>query len=127
MYKHQWDIFIIPKLRENLIPIDGPMKKKATFKCTEECRKSFKVIKEKNVCNNHRCCEYHEELKFLDYNVIQMACRRRLYQMQEGHWVVISYHSQKLPVVLRNYKVCELKGLVCIIHSFEPFLENNYF
>ena len=36
----------LPKLRKYLIPIYALIKKKATFKWTDECQKSFDIIKD---------------------------------------------------------------------------------
>ena len=52
-----------------------------------------------------------------------------LYQWQDEQWVLIGYHSKRLPDAVHNYGVCELEltGLVCNIHGFEHLLKDNYF
>ena len=52
-----------------------------------------------------------------------------MYQLQDNQWVLIGYHSKRLPEAVRNYGVCELEltGLVCNIHGFEHLLKNSYF
>ena len=46
-----------------------------------------------------------------------------LFQIQEGHWILIGYHSKKLLQAVHNYDITGLEviGLVCNIHSFSHF------
>ena len=52
-----------------------------------------------------------------------------LYQWQDNQWVLVGYHSKKLPEPVQNYGVTELEltGLLANIHGFEQKLRNNYF
>ena len=52
-----------------------------------------------------------------------------LYQWQDNQWVLVGYHSKKLPSPVQNYGVTELEltGLLANIHGFEQKLQNNYF
>ena len=52
-----------------------------------------------------------------------------MYQWQDEQWVLIGYHSKRLPDAVSNYGVCELEltGLVCNIHGFEHLVKDNYF
>ena len=52
-----------------------------------------------------------------------------LYQWQDNQWVLVGYHSKKLPAPVQNYGVTELEltGLLANIHWFEQKLRNNYF
>ena len=52
-----------------------------------------------------------------------------LYQWQDNQWVLVGYHSKRLPEAARNFGVTELEltGLVANIHGFEQKLHNNYF
>ena len=52
-----------------------------------------------------------------------------LYQWQDNEWVLVGYHSKRLPYPVRNYGVTklELTGLLANIHGFEQKLNNNYF
>ena len=52
-----------------------------------------------------------------------------LYQWQDNEWVLVGYHSKRLPDPVKNYGVTELEltGLLTNIHGFEQKLNNNYF
>ena len=52
-----------------------------------------------------------------------------LLQKQADEWVVIGYHSKRLPKSTRNFgvKELELTGLLVNIHSFMQLLCNRYF
>ena len=119
----------LPKLRKYLIPIYALIKKKATFKWTDECQKSFNIIKD--------CLQKPPVLRMpaingifhLESDTSREAAGGTLYQWQDDQWVLIGYHSKRLSDAIRNYGVCELEltGLVCNIHSFEHLLKDNYF
>ena len=65
----------------------------------------------------------------LESDTSREAAGEVLYQLQDNQWVLIGYHSKRLPEAVRNYGVCELEltGLVCNIHGFEHLLKNSYF
>ena len=119
----------LPKLHKYLIPIYALTKKKATFKWTEECQKSFDIIKE--------CLQKPPVLRIpvgngifcLKSETSREVAGRTLYQWQDKQWTLIGYHSKRLPDAVCNYGVCELKlmGLVYNIHGFEHLLKDNYF
>ena len=52
-----------------------------------------------------------------------------LLQKQEDEWVVIGYHSKRLPKSAKNFGVTELEltGLLVNIHGFMHLLRNRYF
>ena len=52
-----------------------------------------------------------------------------LLQMQGDEWVVIGYHSKRLPKSAKNFGITELEltGLLVNIHSFMQLLSNRYF
>ena len=52
-----------------------------------------------------------------------------LLQKQGNEWVVIGYHSKRLPQCTKNFGVTELKltGLLVNIHGFMQLLCNRYF
>ena len=52
-----------------------------------------------------------------------------LLQKQGDEWVVIGYHSKRLPKSAKNFSVTELelKGLLVNIHGFIQLLCNRYF
>ena len=52
-----------------------------------------------------------------------------LLEKQEDEWVVIRYHSKRLPQSAKNFGVAELEltGLLVNIHGFMQLLHNRYF
>ena len=52
-----------------------------------------------------------------------------LLQKQGDEWVVIGYHSKRLPKSAKNFDVTELEltGLLVNIHGFMQLLRNRYF
>ena len=52
-----------------------------------------------------------------------------LFQKQGDQWVVIGYHSKRLPASAKNFEVTELEltGLLVNIHEFMQLLCNRYF
>ena len=52
-----------------------------------------------------------------------------LFQKQGDEWVVIGYHSKRLPTSAKNFGVTELEltGLLVNIHGFMQLLHDQYF
>ena len=52
-----------------------------------------------------------------------------MFQKQGDEWVVIGYHSQRLPASVKNFGVTELEltGLLVSIHGFMQLLSSCYF
>ena len=52
-----------------------------------------------------------------------------LLQKQGDEWVVIGYHSKRLPKLAKNFSLTELEltGLLVNIHGFMQLLRNRYF
>ena len=52
-----------------------------------------------------------------------------LLQKQGDDWVIIGYHSKRLPASAKNFRVTELEltGLLVNIHGFMQLLRNRYF
>ena len=52
-----------------------------------------------------------------------------LFQKQGDEWVVIGYHSKRLPTSMKNFEVTELEltGSLVNIHGFMQLLCNHYF
>ena len=52
-----------------------------------------------------------------------------LLQKQGNEWVVIGYHSKRLPQLAKNFSITELEltGLLVNIHGFMQLLCNRYF
>ena len=64
----------------------------------------------------------------LESDTSRTAAGGTLYQWQDNQWVLVGYHSKKLPTPVQNYGVTEfeLTGLLANIHGFEQKLHNNY-
>ena len=65
----------------------------------------------------------------LESDTSRTAAGATLYQWQNNEWVLVGYHSKRLPDAVCNYGVTELEltGLLANIHGFEQKLNNNYF
>ena len=52
-----------------------------------------------------------------------------MFQKQRDEWVVIGYHSKRLPTSAKNFGATELEltGLFVNIHGFMQLLHNHYF
>ena len=52
-----------------------------------------------------------------------------LLQKQGDEWIVIGYHSKRLPKSAKNFGITELEltGLLMNIHRFIQLLQNRYF
>ena len=52
-----------------------------------------------------------------------------LLQKQGDEWIVIGYHSKRLPKLAKNFGITELEltGLLVNIHGFMQLLCNRYF
>ena len=52
-----------------------------------------------------------------------------LLQKQGDDWVIIGYHSKRLPASAKKFRVTELEltGLLVNIHGFMQLLRNRYF
>ena len=96
-----------------MIPIYNLQKTFKMFKCTEEAEKAFKDIKE----------------LLISPPVLRALTPKGLFQKQGDEWVVIGYHSKRLPTSAKNFGVTELEltGLLVNIHGFMQLLCNWYF
>ena len=65
----------------------------------------------------------------LESETSRTAAGATLYQWQNNEWVLVGYHSKRLPDAVHNYGVTELEltGLLANIHGFKQKLNNNYF
>ena len=65
----------------------------------------------------------------LESDTSRTAAGGTLYQWQDNEWVLVGYHSKRLPDPVKNYGVTELEltGLLANFHSFKQKLNNNYF
>ena len=116
-------------LRELLIPIYDLMKKRAHFQWTDKHQKAFEEIKQLLVKPPVLRMVSGDGIFRLESDTSRTAAGGTLYQWQDNQWVLVGYHSKKLPTPVQNYGVTELEltGLLANIHGFEQKLRNNYF
>ena len=116
-------------LRRLLIPIDGLQKKSKKFKWTEEAEKAFNDIKQLLINPPVLKAPTPGGLFHLESNTSWEDVAGTLLQKQVTEWVVIGYHSKRLPQSTKNFSVTELEltGLLVNIHGFVQLLHNRYF
>ena len=115
----------LPDLRRLLIPIYNLQKK---LKWTEEAEKAFNDIKQLLINPPVLKALTPDGLFHLD-DTSQEGVGGTLLQKQGNEWVVIGYHSKRLPQSAKNFGVTELElmGLLVNIHGFMQLLCNRYF
>ena len=116
-------------LRQLLIPIYELTKKHARYVWTDKHQKAFEDIKKLLVKLPVLRMVSGTGFFRIESDTSRTAAGSTLYQWQDGQWVLVGYHSKRLPDAVRNYGVTELEltGLVANIHGFEQKLNNNYF
>ena len=116
-------------LRQLLIPIYELTKKHARFLWTDKHQKAFEEIKQLLVKPPVLRMVSGNGFFRLESDTSRTAAGATLYQWQNNEWVLVGYHSKRLPDAVRNYGVTELEltGLLANIHGFEQKLNNNYF
>ena len=116
-------------LRQLLIPIYELTKKHARFVWTDKHQKTFEEIKQLLVKPPVLQMFSGNGFFRLESDTSRTAAAATLYQWQNNEWVLVGYHSKRLPDAVRNYRVTELEltGLLANIHGFEQKLNNNYF
>ena len=116
-------------LRQLLIPIYELTKKHACFAWTDKHQKAFDEIKQLLVKPPVLRMVSGNGFFRLESDTSRTAAGATLYQWQNNEWVLVGYHSKRLPNTVRNYGVTELEltGLLANIHGFEQKLNNNYF
>ena len=119
----------LPDLRRLLIPIYDLQKKCKKFKWTEEAEKAFKDIKKLLINPPALKAPTPDGLFHLESDTSQEGVGGTLLQEQGNEWVVIGYHSKRLPQLAKNFSVTELEliGLLVNIHCFMQLLCNRYF
>ena len=112
-----------------MIPIYDLQKKSKKFKWTEETEKAFKNIKELLTSPPVFRALTPEGLFQLENETLSEGVGGTLFQKQGDEWVVIGYHSKRLPASAKNFGVTELEltGLLINIHGFMQLLHNKYF
>ena len=119
----------LPNLCRVLIPIYDLQKKAKKFKWTEEAKKAFNKIKKLLINPPVLKAPTPDGLFQLESNTLREGLGGMLLQKQGDKWVVIGYHSKRLPKSAKNFGVTELEltELLVNIHSFMQFLCNSYF
>ena len=119
----------IPNLHRLLIPIYDLQKKAKEFKWTEEAKKAFNKIKKLLINLPALKAPTPDELFLLKSDTLREGMGGTLLQKQGDEWVVIRYHSKRLPKLAKNFGVTdlELTGLLVNIHGFMQLLCNRYF
>ena len=115
----------LPNLRRLLIPVYDIQKKLKKFKWTDEAEKAFNDIKKLLVNPPVLKAPTPHGLFRLESEGVGGT----LLQKQGNEWVVIGYHSKRLPPSAKNFGVTELEltGLLVNIHGFMQLLCNRYF
>ena len=119
----------LPNLCRLLIPIYDLQKKAKKCKWTEEAKKAFNEIK-KLLINPPVLKEPTPDRLFqLKSDTSREGMGGFSLQKQGDKWVVIGYHSKRLPNSAKNFGVTELEltGLLVNIHGFMQLLRNRYF
>ena len=118
-----------PKLGRLLIPIYDLQKKSKKFKWTDKAEKAFNDVKKLLVNPPVLKATTPDGLSRLESDTSQEGVGGTLLQKQGNEWVVIGYHSKRLPPSTKNFGVTklELTGLLVNIHGFMQLLGNRYF
>ena len=119
----------LPDLGRLLIPIYDLQKKSKKFKGTEEAEKAFNDIKQLLINPLVLKAPTPNGLFHLESDTSREGVGGTLLQKKGNEWVVIGYHSKRLPQSAKNFSVTELEltGLLVNIHGFMQLLCNRYF
>ena len=103
-------------LRELLIPIYELTKKRARFQWTDVHQKAFEEIKQLLIKPPVLRMVSGDGIFCLESDTSRTATGGSLYLWQDNQWVLVGYHSKKLPALVQNYgvKELELTGLLAI-------------
>ena len=119
----------LPNLQRLLIPIYDLQKKVKKFKWMEEAEKAFNEIKKLLISPPVLKVLTPDGLFRLESDTLREGVGGTLLQKQGDEWVVIGYHSKRLPKSAKNFGVTELEltRLLVNIHRFMQLLCNRYF
>ena len=119
----------LPNLQRLLIPIYDLQKKAKKFKWMYEAEKAFNEIKKLLVSPPVLKAPTPDGLFQLESYTSREGVGGTLLQKQGDKWVVIGYHSTRLPKSAKNFDITklELTGLLVNIHGFMQLLYNRYF
>ena len=99
----------LPNLRRLLLPTYDLQKKSKKFKWTEEAEKAFNDINELLISPPVLKVPMLNSLFCLESDTSQEGVGDTLLQKQGNEWVVIGYHSERLPQYAKNFGVTELE------------------
>ena len=110
----------LPNLQRLLIPIYDLQKKAKKFKWMDEAEKAFNEIKKLLVSPPVPKAAIPDGLFQLESDTSIEGVGGTLLQKQGDKWVVIGYHSKRLPKSAKNFGITklELTGLLVNIHGF---------
>ena len=110
----------LPNLQCLLIPIYNLQKKSTKFKWTQGAEIAFKEIKEHLISPPILRAPTPDGLFRLEGDTSHEGVGGTLFQKQGDEWIVICYHSKRLPASAKNFGVTELEltGLLVNIHGF---------
>ena len=119
----------LPNLCRLLIPIYDLKKKAKKFKWTDEAEKAFNKIKKLLISPPVLKAPTPDGLFWLKSDTSREGVGGTLLQKQGDKWVVIAYHSKRLPKSAKKFGVTELEltRLSVNIHGFMQLLCNRYF
>ena len=119
----------LPNLCRLLIPIYDLQKKAKKFKWTKEAERAFNDIKKLLINPPVLKAPTPDGLFRLESDTSREGVGGTLLQKQGDEWVVIGYHSKRLPKSAKNLGVTELEltGLLVNIHGFMQLLHSRYF
>ena len=119
----------LPNLWRLLIPIYDLQKKAKKFKWMNEAEKAFNEIKKLLVSPPVLKAPTPEVLFRLKSDTLREGVGGTLLQKQGDEWIVIGYHSKRLPKSAKNFSVTELEltRLLVNIHGFMQLLCDRYF
>ena len=119
----------LPNLCRLLIPIYDLQKKAKKFKWTDEAEKVFNEFKKLLTSPPVLKAPTPDDLFQLESDTSREGVGGTSLQKQGDEWVVIGYHSKRLPKLAKNFGVTELEltRLLVNIHGFMQLLCNRYF
>ena len=119
----------LPNLQRLLIPIYDLQKKAKMFKWMDEAEIAFNEIKKLLVSPPVLKVPTPDGLFRPESDTSREGVGGTLLQEQGDEWIIIGYHSKRLPKSAKNFGVTELEliGLLVNIHGFMQLLCNRYF
>ena len=119
----------LPNLCRLLIPIYDLQKKAKKFKWTEEAKKAFNEIKKLLINPPVLKAPTPDGLFRLKSDTLREGVGGTKLEKQGDEWIVIGYHSKRLPKSAKYFGITELEltGLLVNIHGFMQLLRNRYF